>query len=211
MKPNHFCTCPTAVLSWGEGGLARGHGFGLFAFGGAYWPGGGGVRRGFFHGENSALQNGADFSPHLLAALLYCVSFGDPNPRIPFLTIHSRFRRCGVSPLLFEMGGGIFRRQNVPLRKILCTARKKNKPPPPQFALRPVQVQAPPAVTPASRTSYRPHATKLPHALAIFLNISSHVALSEPEFLQGCHFTAKVKFAFLMFFNVASLDTPRIS
>ena len=37
----------------------------------------------------------------LLAALVYCVSFGDRNPRIPFVPTHSRLRRCGIFPLFF--------------------------------------------------------------------------------------------------------------
>ena len=37
----------------------------------------------------------------LLAALLYCVPFGDRNPKIRFFPMHSRFRRCGIFPLVF--------------------------------------------------------------------------------------------------------------
>ena len=53
----------------------------------------------------------------LLAALLCCVFFADCNPRILFLPMHSRFRRCGISPLTFWDRCGIFPVQNFRLRK----------------------------------------------------------------------------------------------
>ena len=36
------------------------------------------------------------FQELLLTALLYCVSFGDGNPRILSFPVRSRFRRCGI-------------------------------------------------------------------------------------------------------------------
>jgi hypothetical protein len=45
------------------------------------------------------LQLGDDLL--LLAALVYCVSFGDRNPRIPFVPTHSTLRRCGIFPPFF--------------------------------------------------------------------------------------------------------------
>ena len=44
------------------------------------------------------------FAELLLAALLPCASFGDRNPRIPFLPMHLRFWRCGISPRYFGIG-----------------------------------------------------------------------------------------------------------
>ena len=64
----------------------------------------------------------------MLAALLYCVSFGDRNPRIPFLSMHSRFRRCGISPFIFWDRCGIFPMQNFPWQNFPI----QKSPPPPQ-------------------------------------------------------------------------------
>ena len=55
----------------------------------------------------------SDAGELLLAALLDCVSFGDHNPRILFLPMHSRFGRRGIVPLIFWDGCGIFPRTEI--------------------------------------------------------------------------------------------------
>ena len=59
------------------------------------------------------------FEEFLLAALLSCVCFGDCSPRVPFLPMHSRCRRCGIFPLIFWDRCGILPEQNLPPPRLL--------------------------------------------------------------------------------------------
>ena len=65
----------------------------------------------------------------LQAALLCCVSVGDCNPRISFLPMHSRFRRCRILPLIcFGTGTGY-----SPFRIFPCGKNPRAQKSPPRY------------------------------------------------------------------------------